>query len=678
MLTKWALPNIDPEYINELMNATGCADVVCKVFARSGYDTAEKINTLRTSSVPEKLQDPMSFYGMAEVAERIRGAILMGESICVYGDYDCDGVTSTTILVSCLKNLGADVSFYIPNRFTEGYGMNNAAIDRLKEAGVDLIITVDNGISAVEQVNHALSLGIDVVVTDHHSIPDGALPPVPTVNPHLPQCGSTYKEIAGVGVAFYLACTLTETQPLDLLEVYGDLLALGSVADVMPLTGDNRVFVKKGLKILESGTLRPGFQALMEVAGVENKSLSARTFGFGLGPRINAAGRMDDATDAVHMFLSEDLAFASEKAKTLDALNIERKAIETDIMKEIDEILVKFPNILQRRVIVVSGQGWHQGVVGIVASRLVEQYGKPAIVFASTDGIIAHGSARSVPEISILEAIKAVKHRTEKFGGHSQAAGVTVKVDNLEMFSTELDNFCFNKYPVAPAGSIFVDAEVSIRSLNIANIKALSVLEPFGEGNPAPLFALLGATIVDFDSLSNGKHIKVHLKKGQDTMSALYFNVTPGDFPYRENDVVDLLIQAEVGEYRGDEQLSVFVRAVKPHGFEAEDVVNDFEMYNRHLRGQYWDGCEKTRLLPQREDIAFAFRYIRERGMTPTPSELLYMAFNGLRYQKVLVTLDVMTELGFVEPHGGKYLLGDVSTKRKLEDSKIIQQLSKQ
>ena len=676
MLTKWALHDHNPVHIDKLMDSTGNAGFVCKVLASRGYDTTEKIDALRAPKEPYKLQNSLSFHGMTDAVSRIQGAIMMGERICVYGDYDCDGVTATTLLVSCLKDLGADVFFYIPNRFSEGYGMNNDAITLLKDKGTELIITVDNGISAAAQVDYALSLGIDVVVTDHHSIPQGPLPSVPTINPHLPQCPSRYKDVAGVGVAFYLCCALTGKTPEEMLKEYGDIVALGSVADVMPLAEDNRAFVIKGLEILKSDNLRPGMKALMEVAGVEQKNVSARTFGFGLGPRINAAGRMSDATDAVHMLLSDDYDFALEKANALDALNVERKSVEAEIMNEIDEILARFPEILNRRVIVVSGQGWHQGVIGIVAARLVERYGKPAVVFATSDGIVAHGSGRSIPEISLIEAITEVGHRLVKFGGHSQAAGLTIKVDKLDAFATEIDLFCYDKYPVAPATSIYVDAELELHELTIGNIKSLSVLEPFGESNPSPLFVITGATVVDFDSLSNGKHTKVHFKKDQKNLSALYFHVAPGDFPYRENDVVDVLVQAEIGEYRGEEQLSVFVRDIKPHQFDAETVVKDFEVYNRHLRGQYWDDCKKELLLPTREDIATAFRFIKERGMTPTSAEMLFISNEGLSYPKTLIVLDVMQELGFLQTNKGNYLLGDVSTKRNLSDSQILKKLT--
>lgn len=676
MLTKWVTPSPDAHRVEQLRQATGYAGFVCETLCGRGIDTKEKIAALTAPIGPRALQDPMSFRGMAEAADRILGAVRLGEKVCVYGDYDCDGVTSTALLVSCLRELGADVSFYIPNRFTEGYGMNTEAVGKLHRAGVDLIVTVDNGISAAAEVDYALRLGMDVVVTDHHSVPAGPLPRVPTVNPHLPGCPSAFKDITGVGVAFYLACALLGKPPFELLEVYGDIVALGSIADVMPLVEDNRIFAVKGIELLRSADKRPAMKALMEVAGAGEQSVSSRTFGFSLGPRVNAAGRMGDATAAVHMMLSGDCGFALAEAKKLDDLNTERKKAEGDIMKEIDAALALSPQLLQRRVVVVSGEGWHQGVIGIVAARLVERCGKPCIVFTEAGGI-ARGSGRSIPGVSLIEAITACGEHLVRFGGHRQAAGLTAEADKLEAFTAAMDRFCVARYPVMPVPCVAIDAELAVEDLNTANAKALSVLEPFGEQNPVPQFVVSGATVADCDSLSGGKHTKVHFRKGQKTFSAMYFQMAPGDFPYRENDLVDVLVQLEAGEYRGAERLSVFIRGIRPHGFDAGAVLEDFEAYNRHLRGMYGESCGREALLPTREDIAAVFRFVRERGMTPTPPELAFTALAGLSYRKARIIFDVMTELGFVVARGGNYLPGDMSTKRNLDDSKVLAALSK-
>lgn len=675
MLTKWVIPNNNKDSVEALHQNTGYARFVCEVLVSRGLDTAEKVEMLIQSAATSKLQDPMSFHGMEEAVERIMAAVCFGERICIYGDYDCDGVTSTTLLVSCLREMGADVCFYIPNRFSEGYGMNNKAIDKIHAAETNLILTVDNGISAVAEVEYALSLGMDVVVTDHHAIPDGPLPAVTTINPHLPECGSSFEDICGVGVAFYLACALTKSTPEELLEKYGDIVAFGTVADVMPLVEDNRLFVIKGLQMLKERRMRPGLKALMEIAKVEDRSLSSRTFGFQLGPRVNAAGRMGDAKIAVDMLLNDDYERALEIAHQLDDLNAQRKKIEEDVMKEIDEIIAANPHLIQRRAVVVCGDGWHQGVIGIVAAHLVERYGKPAIVFTAAEGV-AHGSGRSIPEISLIEAISACKGHLVRFGGHQQAAGLTLNVDNLETFADALDAFLIGEYPIAPLPSINIDAEIAVEDLSVANVKALSVMEPFGEQNPSPQFAIIGATVVDFDSLSQGKHTKVFFRKGETSFNTLYFNVAPGDFPYQENDVVDILVQLEVGEYRGNEQLSMFLRGIKPTGFDAGEVVEDYEAYSRHIRGMYGEGCDKELLRPSREDIAAAFRLVRGRAMIPTPAEFVYTHIEELSYQKTLVVFDVMVEMGFVQNHGSNYLLADVTTRRNLDDSEILKRLS--
>jgi single-stranded-DNA-specific exonuclease len=618
----------------------------------------------------------MTFHGMREASERIKGAVYLGERICVYGDYDCDGVTSTALLVSCLGNLGANVCYYIPNRFAEGYGMHSGALDKLKEAGVDLILTVDNGISAKSEVDYALGLGMDIIVTDHHAIPDAPLPNVITVNPHLSECGSRFKEISGVGVAFYLACALTGTPPEAVLENYADIVALGSVADVMPLVMDNRVFVIAALRMLKEDSACPGVKALLEVSKADGKTATARTFGFALGPRVNAAGRMGDASPVVDMLLTHSYDLALAEARQLDALNAERKRMEEIVLKEIETELASDPQILRRRVIVVCGEGWHQGVIGIVAARMVEHYGKPCIVF-TTDGEIAHGSGRSTVDVSLIDALSACKGCLIRCGGHRQAVGLTAATDMLEALADALDEYLLKIHPVMAIPSVRVDAEISVDEMSIANIRALSYFEPYGEGNPAPMFAVMAATVVDFDSLSQGKHTKVHFRKSQKTFSALYFQMAPGDFPYRANDVVDVLVQFEVGEYRGEDQLSVFVRDIKPHGFDAGFVAADFEAYSRHQCGKYEGDGDKATLLPTKENIAVVFRMMRERALSPTSPEFAYISAGNISFRRILVTFDVMAEMGLIKSNGGNFLLADVTTKRNLAESRILRQLSK-
>ncbi|MEG1932752.1 MAG: single-stranded-DNA-specific exonuclease RecJ, partial [Pygmaiobacter sp.] len=406
--------------------------------------------------------------------DRIHQAVDAGERIAVFGDYDVDGVCATALLFLYLESIGAEVYYKLPSRADDGYGLSPTVIDLIASKGITLIVTVDNGVSAYEEVNYATSLGVDVIVTDHHLAPQTLPKAVAVIDPLQPEDESPCKTLAGVGVAFKLICAIEGCEPAELLPYYGDLVAIGTVADIMPLTGENRMMVRHGIDLLQQSE-RPGLRALLEVSGFANKSVTAENVSFALAPRINAAGRMNDANAALRMLLTDDEDEALALAQRLEEYNQERQKTEQDIVGSIVERIAHDDVLKNRRVIVVWGEGYHPGVIGIVASRLVERFGRPAIVL-SLDGDEAKGSGRSVQGFSLYTAIAACKEVLVRYGGHDLAAGMSVKRENLERFSEMINEFSAREFPFIGATPITVDAPVELTRISTEDVAGLRLL----------------------------------------------------------------------------------------------------------------------------------------------------------------------------------------------------------
>ena len=671
MIKRWEFPAFGRSAADEIARGTGLPIPVCSVLAARGAKTAADADVFLGGGGSGGFQSSMVFADMDRAVTRIAGAIENSERICVYGDYDCDGVTATALLTTYLSSSGADVFYYIPDRESEGYGMNRAAVDILREMDTNLIITVDNGVSAHDEVDYAKSLGIDVVITDHHT-PRDTLPGAPVINPHREDCPSTYKDLAGVGVVFHLVCALEQAQPEELLEHYSDLVAIGTIADVVPLTGENRTIVQHGLALIPESP-RPGIHALMEVAGITGK-ITARSVAFGLIPRLNAAGRLGDVSEAVELLTCEDAGYAPELARSLDALNVRRREIENSVMLEIESKIERSNDLLNRRVLLISGRGWHHGVVGIVASRMMERYGKPCILFA-VDGHTARGSGRSIEGFSLIEAITACSEKLERFGGHKLAAGLTLPTSELSWFGQEIEKHCAGRYPIMPIQCVRVDCILELCELTIENARALEQLEPFGAENPVPRFALLGMTITAINPSQDKKHLRLRFEKDMREVTAMYFRMDAEHFPYEAGDTIDLIIQAEAGEYRGAPQLSISICEIRPSGFDADEILEDCERYASHMRGEY-EGSAKDELAPDRDTVATVYRLLRSRKGRACSPELLYMQAGDIGFSKLLISLDILEELRLTARFGNAYRLTAAQNKVELENSKTYTEIN--
>lgn len=621
------------------------------------------------------LIDPFTLPDMDKACERINMALDNSEKITVFGDYDADGVTSTALLYSFLSSRGANVDYYIPDRASEGYGMNCGAIDILAQRGTRLIVTVDNGISAIEEVNYAKTLGIDVVVTDHHKVGDTLPCAVAVVDPHREDSCCEFSEWAGVGVAFKLVSALDESEGYEILEEYADIIALGTVADIVSLTGENRIIVRSGIAFMnlatENGTLRKGIDALLRESGNAG-SLDTSSLAFKISPRINAAGRMGSAERALKLLLTNDFAEAEEIAKEIAQANSDRQETESHITDAAVEIIENNPHIKHKRVIVVSGKGWHQGVIGIVASRLTEKYGKPCIVISEADDI-AKGSGRSLDGFSLYDALSYCKESLVQYGGHILAAGLSVENCKIDEFREKINEYA--KTVERPVAQLNIDCKLNPASINLDMISSIELLAPFGADNPQPIFGLYNMEISALQPVGNGKHMRMTLQKNGYTVSAIMFSVTPKDFPYKEYDKVDLAVKLSLGEYMGKAKINIQVKDIKFSDMDDDAVILSQQDYDDFYAGEKISEKGLLNFNVSRDLCGDIYRFMRINNNWSYSAETFCYRM-GLSAENIVncqIALDVLTELGILRFSNDCYSLPAESVKNPIENSKIFQ-----
>ncbi len=626
----------------------------------------------------QPLSDPLELRDMDKAVERIRRALDQKETMAVFGDYDCDGVTAGVLLTDYLRSQGAEVSLMLPDRMGDGYGMHLPQIDRLHEQGVTLVITVDNGIAAAGEVAYAAGLGMDVVVTDHHIPPDSLPDAAAVVDPHRLDEESDFVDYAGVGVAFKLCCALEGGACEQLLGRYGDLVAIGTVADVVPLRGENRILVAKGLQCLNQSP-RLGIRALLSAAGMDGRAITSETLGFGIGPRINAAGRMGDAMRAARLLMSSDAAQAARLAGELEEANRERHTVEDAILRESLDMLAADGELARRRLIVLARPGWHPGVLGIAAARLCERTGKPCILLTIHDGQ-AHGSARSVGDFALYDALYACREHLTAFGGHAQAAGLSMRQDDLAAFSAALERYAA-KLGEMPFPKLRLDCKLTPRGVSVAAAEAAEALAPFGQENPSPLFGLFCMAIDDIRPVGGGGHLRLSLSRDGVAVTAMRFSTKREEFPYDRGDCVDLAVSLSVGQYQGKPSLSVVVRDIRPHGLEQAAVLSDLRLYERYRRGEALSAGQAARLLPGREEIGAVYRQMRRRDGQVQDKELLLSRTGGqMGYARVCCAIDALEELSLIRREDGplpSWRINPAAGKQDLSRSRVLGELEK-
>lgn len=608
ILRKWEVRPLDKERAAAFAQTYGVPFFLAMLMNIRGLDDAAHLREFLGEGEP--LSDPFLLKDMDKAAARITRAVDNMEKIAVYGDYDADGVTSTAMLYSYLETRGADVIFYIPQREGEGYGMNMGAVEYLKEQGVSLIVTVDNGISSVQEVARANELGIDVVVTDHHR-PQEILPDaVAVVDAYRSDDTSPYKHFSGVGIAFKLLMALEDGagDVEDLLEAYSDLAAIGTIGDIVPLTGENRTLIRAGLERLSQSD-RPGVQALLENAGIAGKALTSTNVAFTLVPRINATGRMGAPERAVRLLISGYEEEAEVLSEEICADNEERRRVEAEIA-EAAFADIEAKGYMKDRVVVVDGENWHHGVIGIVASRVTERCGKPCMIISRGE-TEAKGSGRSIEGFSLFEAICACGDLLIKFGGHPMAAGITLKPENIEAFRKRINRYAAEHFPQMPTQTVTLDCKLNPAALSVSMAQSLTQLEPFGNGNPQPVFGLFNMELSNVTPVGGGGHLRLTLEKNGAVITAMRFNTKPEELPYHIGDKIDLAVQLEAREFRGQPSLTVIVRDMKFAAFNTEKNIASLASFEKWQRGEVLSAEDKNRLYPDRACLAAIYRALR-------------------------------------------------------------------
>lgn len=608
ILRKWEVRPLDKERAAAFAQTYGVPFFLAMLMNIRGLDDAAHLREFLGEGEP--LSDPFLLKDMDKAAARITRAVDNMEKIAVYGDYDADGVTSTAMLYSYLETRGADVIFYIPQREGEGYGMNIGAVEYLKEQGVTLIVTVDNGISSVQEVARANEIGIDVVVTDHHR-PQEILPDaVAVVDAYRPDDTSPYKHFSGVGIAFKLLMALEDGagDVEDLLEAYSDLAAIGTIGDIVPLTGENRTLIRAGLERLSQSD-RPGVQALLENAGIAGKALTSTNVAFTLVPRINATGRMGVPERAVRLLISGYEEEAEVLSEEICADNEERRRVEAEIA-EAAFADIEAKGYMKERVVVVDGENWHHGVIGIVASRVTERCGKPCMIISRGE-TEAKGSGRSIEGFSLFEAICACSDLLIKFGGHPMAAGITLKPENIEAFRKRINRYAAEHFPQMPTQTVTLDCKLNPAALSVSMAQSLTQLEPFGNGNPQPVFGLFNMELSNVTPVGGGGHLRLTLEKNGAVITAMRFNTKPEELPYHIGDKIDLAVQLEAREFRGQPSLTVIVRDMKFAAFNTEKNIASLASFEKWQRGEVLSAEDKNRLYPDRACLAAIYRALR-------------------------------------------------------------------
>jgi single-stranded-DNA-specific exonuclease len=571
--SRWLIPTIDPEASRELAAQLGLQPVTASVLLSRGLSDPDTARRFLTPDLGH-LHDPLLLTGMVEAVARIKTAIQAKQKILIYGDYDVDGTVSVVILKKAIEMAGGEASFHVPHRLKEGYGMRADVIERAAAMGIALIISVDTGIRASEVVQGARERGIDVIVTDHH-LPDSELPPALAVlNPNRRDCRYPDKNLCGAGVAFKLVHALLATlgwPPEKLVRVmksFLKLVAIATVADVVPLVGENRVIVKHGLEGLNQAK-NPGLRAILELSGLMNgRSPSARQVAFQIAPRINAAGRMDDAQNVIRMFLTEDPEQARHLASQLHSLNQERRDTEAEIVRLVLEECVGVPVTDDQTVLVFSGLNWHRGVVGIVASRLVERFYRPVFVLSEEDGQ-AQGSGRSIAPFHLLDALESMPDLFTRFGGHRQAAGVSLPSESVPEFRRRLNTYAGMRLtPADFQPQLAIDATVTLRELTTGPaVRELLAMAPFGFGNSAPVLAILGAEVAGTPVIMKEKHLRVHLRQDGRSLFPKAWNFAGRAEDFSVSGPIDAAFSVEedtFGESRGFVNWAAVLRDVRP------------------------------------------------------------------------------------------------------------------
>ncbi len=714
MLTKerknWNVKSseIDKATVNEIESALGVSAILSTLVLNRGYNSAELAQAFVSKS-DEKMHDPFLLNDMEIGAKRIISAIENKEHVSIFGDYDVDGVTSVSILYLYLKSLGVNVDYYIPSRKTEGYGISASAIEKLSAKGTNLIITVDTGVTANLEIELAKSLGIEVVVTDHHECKTELPKALAVINPKRLDSTYPFNSLAGVGVVFKLLCALEFLRTNDkmiecvrrIAQQYADLTAIGTIADVMPIKDENRLIVSYGLNTIEK-TQNIGLRALVELCRSNEtksktkskKKVTSGFIGFTVAPRINAAGRISDASIAVELFLATNEQYAQELAIQLCDINKDRQFEENKIAEEAYGY-IEASNYAESNVIILDDPKWHHGIIGIVASRVSERYSRPSILisFEGNDDpndpeAIGKGSGRSISGLNLVNALSSCEDLLERYGGHELAAGLTVKRKNIDALRERLNEYAQRSFKEnTPKNGMDIDYILSPDEATLSLAGELDLLEPYGVSNPTPVFAMTEIIIDDIIPIGMNRHLKIMLSKGGKTFTSMLFCVSPQEFPYQVGDEVDVAFNLEINEFMNSRNLQFNVRDIR--------ISDRIHLEMEQGEGSYndaWDGKSTLggdEIIPIRDDFSLVYSFLlkeaREGKDKYSYIKLLYALkkkYSGvtLNYVKLKLVIKVFRELNIIaieeiDDYSFEFRINFSKNKTNLEKSSILKKI---
>lgn len=665
--TKWITGNYDENTVRALSEALGVPSLTAKLLAVRGITTAHEADLFTKKDLSD-LYDPFLLRDMQNAVDRLELGIANNEKIAVYGDYDADGVTATYILLHYLKSRGADCIYHIPDRFGDGYGVSRTALEELAARGVTLVVTVDTGITAVDESRYAKELGLDLVITDHHKCGEELPDACAVVNPNRDDCEYPFTSLAGVGVAFKLICAMSGSER-SVMEKYLPYVCIGTVADVMPITDENRIIVANGLALLDARR-EIGLTALLDEAGAKrDEPLTAGAIGFLVGPRMNAAGRMGSAELSLKLLFADE-ENAKELAHELDGKNRERQQCEGDIMKEALAVIEAHPEYKEGSAIVIDGEKWHHGVLGIVASRICNLFSKPTILISVEDGE-SRGSGRSVAGVSLHAALGRCSDLLEKYGGHDLAAGIVIKRENIEKFrrrlNEELESDMSGYVPI-----LDIDFEASPDELTLDQLHALRVMEPYGKENEAPKLRMNKCKISRIIPIGNNRHVKLYIEHAG-RFQCVYFGKRVEDLPFAEGDWADIAFTPEINNFLG-ESVQLHIKDARPCEKDIEEFGFAFSCLDSALGGNGLQGVEVSY-----DELGKVWRMITRTDF-PTWAPLLEIKRRALRFErgmtltKLILAFQIFSEVGLMsyecENYRVRIKIAEHNNKVDLNDSR--------
>ncbi len=672
MMKKWVIGHCEPDAVDRITKL-GVSKLCAKVLANRKIDNAESINAFIGEN---ELSNPFLLAGMERAVDTINEAIEEGKTVCIYGDYDCDGIAATAMLYLYLECMGADVFTYIPER-SEGYGMNKAAVDKISDMGAQLIITVDNGISAIEEAEYINELGIELVITDHHQ-PGSDLPKAAAVvNPHRFDCPSPFKQLCGAGVVLKLIAAMEGGDYETAFEQFGDLAALATIADIVDISSENRYIVKYGLQLLEN-TENLGLAALLEACSLSGKKLDSNTIGFMLTPKINAAGRFASPKIALDLLLCDDEDTAAQLAQTLVECNNSRRNAENEIMQQIDSYIALNPQVLCKKVLVVSGENWHMGVIGIICAKLVERYSKPCFVISIENGE-ARGSARSFDGFSVFKCLDFCSEILTNYGGHLGAGGFSLDAKNIDEFEDLVLEYAKALGSAPIISSINIDGILRKEDIDVENVMGLSALAPFGASNPEPVFLLAGARVDAVTPIGMGRHCKLTLFYDNIKIAAVLFRVSAEKFKAHLGEKIDAIVTLDINEWNGRTDVSIKIKDYRVCGINQTRYFGAKQAYEDYICGIELEKSYYLRMIPTKEELTESYKQIyASKGDIDTAFARLSRILPDINYCKFRIALDIFAEKGLIQMDYCTFSCDIVPAKQKVDilSSNVLKSIS--